>query len=160
MDLELGGVAGKVTIIMMCGMRKKIILNKSGGGEWYNPEMIHYAWSFLPTEFHIVILSTVASFSRRAVPGATVPRETMREWWWSRPLCSTALSPGLAPRAFPPNPSHHSPSGQTASKVPPPGSTQNAFPMGIRITLEVGQENTELSSDFCVKSSRNMEPQI
>lgn len=80
MDLELGGVEERETIIMMRGMReKKSILNKSGGGEWYNPEMIHYAWSFLPTEFHIVILSTVASFSQRVVPGAIVPCETMSE---------------------------------------------------------------------------------
>lgn len=59
--------------------REKSILNKSEGGEWYNPEMIHYARSLLPTAFHTVTLSTVASFSRRVVAGAIVPHETMNE---------------------------------------------------------------------------------
>lgn len=138
MDLEVGGVEGRVTIIMMHGMRgKKSILNKSGGVEWYNPEMIHYVWSVLPTEFHIVILSIVASFSRRVVPGACSLWD--HEWVMIKQAsCSTALSPRLAPRAFPLNPSHHSWSGQTASKVPPPGSIQNAFPHGHQDHLRGG----------------------
>lgn len=73
--------------------------------------------------------------------------------------CSTALSPGHLESSLSTLPIIPGQDKQH-QRYPHQAPYRMHSPMGIRITLEVGQENKELSSDFCVKSSRNMELRI